>query len=187
MKRDQNWWRRLAVLATLVKKSHDKPGRTVMMKLAYLLQTLRGVPLGYSFELYNYGPYDSDVLTDLSQAATLDAIDSRIVTFPNAYGYEYSVGKAYDELCSRVEDELKEIEDDLDWVIERFGAMGASKLELYSTIVFANREMKRKKKPLTGAELARRVHQIKPHFSEHFIEHAIDELAGDGLVELADE
>ena len=186
-KRNQKWWWRLAVLATIVKKSSQPPGRTVMMKLAYLLQTVRSVPLGYNFELYNYGPYDSDVLSDLSQAATLDAIDYRIVNYPSAYGYEYSVADGYVELCDRVEDELAEFESDIDWVIDRFGDETASRLEMHSTIIFANREMRRKKKPSTSSELARRVHQIKPHFSEVVIQDAIDGLAGDGLVELTDE
>jgi len=187
MRRDQEWWRRLAILATLVKKSPNPPGRTAMMKFAYLLQTLCGVPLGYNFKLYNYGPYDSDVLTDLSQAATLDAIESRIVHYPNAYGYEYSAADGYEDLCARVEDELGKFDTDIDWVIKRFGKMNASQLELNSTIIYANREMKRKKQAATVSELARRVHQIKPHFAEVDIKKAIEDLAKDGLVELCDE
>lgn len=188
MKRDQAWWWRLAVLAKMVEKSsNNKPGRTIMMKFAYLLQTLRGVSLGYNFELYNYGPYDSDVLSDLSQAATLDAIDSRTVTYPSGYGYEYTIADGYEDLCDRVKDDLVESESDINWIVKRFGEMNASQLEMYSTIIFANRETRRKKKPSTAIELARRVHQIKPHFSEKVIRDAVDELEEDELVELTDE
>jgi len=87
---DRGWRLRLAVLSTLVKQAPQKPGRTTLMKFAYLLQTVRGVPLGYRFELYNYGPYDSTVVSDLSQAVTLKAIKSETVYFQSGYGYEYS-------------------------------------------------------------------------------------------------
>ncbi len=93
----QKWWWRPAVLAELVNKSPGKPGRTVMMKLAYLLQTIRNVPLGYHFELYNYGPYDNDVLSDLSQAATLDAIDYQIVNYPGGMGTSILRGGGFDD------------------------------------------------------------------------------------------
>jgi hypothetical protein len=36
------------------------------MKCLYFLQTVRRVPLRYHFGLYTYGPFDSDVLIDLS-------------------------------------------------------------------------------------------------------------------------
>ena len=54
MNADKQSWFRLAVLATLVKRAPQLPGRTAMMKFAYLLQTLRDVPLGYRFRLYTY-------------------------------------------------------------------------------------------------------------------------------------
>jgi uncharacterized protein YwgA len=58
-------WLRLGILSELVARSNNKLGRTALMKLAFLLQTVRGVPLGYHFRLYTYGPYDGDVLDDL--------------------------------------------------------------------------------------------------------------------------
>lgn len=48
---------RRAVLTALVKRAPKSPGRTALMKFAYLLQAVRNVPLGYRFRLYNYGPY----------------------------------------------------------------------------------------------------------------------------------
>ena len=55
---------RMCILTTLVKRAPKPPGRTALMKFAYLLQTIRGIPLGYRFRLYNYGLYDEQVLTD---------------------------------------------------------------------------------------------------------------------------
>ena len=90
---DHGWRLRLAILSTLVKQAPQKPGRTALMKFAYLLQTVRGVPLGYRFELYNYGPYDSTVLSDLSQAVTLKAMKSATVNYTSGYGYQYTTNE----------------------------------------------------------------------------------------------
>ena len=105
---DQTWGLRLAALSTLVKDSPLKPGRTALMKFAYLLQTVRGVPFGYRFELYNYGPYDATVLSDLSEAATLKAIKSETVYHPSGYGYEYtSQDKGHWALRNKVSSDLQ--------------------------------------------------------------------------------
>jgi hypothetical protein len=62
---------RLGVLAALVAQAPGKLGRTALMKMAYFLQTIKGVSLGYDFRMYTYGPFDQDVLDDLSTARGL--------------------------------------------------------------------------------------------------------------------
>jgi len=183
MNLDQGWRLRLAVLSTLVKQAPQKPGRTALMKFAYLLQTVRGVPLGYEFELYNYGPYDSTVLSDLSQAETLKAIKSQTVNYPSSSGYEYSPNdKGYDALCGQVVNQTTPHEASIKWVLEEFGRESASRLELISTIVFAEREMRRKKQAPLNTELCRRVKRIKPHFTDATIVGTVDELSSKGLI-----
>ncbi len=182
MTQDHAWRLRLAVLCKLVEKAQPKPGRTALMKFAYFLQTVRGVPLGYRFEMYNYGPYQSMLLSDLSQAETLKAIKSDTVDYPGGSGYEYSPGKAVDLLCRPVSDELQKYEQDISWVLDQFGTKCASELELLSTIVYAEREMRRKQQDPLRTELSRRVKRIKPHFSEEAIGDAIDELVEKTLI-----
>ena len=183
MNADQGWRLRLAVLSALVKDAPQKPGRTALMKFAYLLQTVRGVPLGYRFELYNYGPYDSTVLSDLSQAATLKAIKSETVYYPSGYGYEYTTNeKGYSALCKKVADDLAKHDDDIEWVLKEFGSDSASRLELISTIIFAEREMRRKHQDRSKEELCRRVKRIKPHFTDETIAETVDELAEKELI-----
>ena len=183
MNLDQGWRLRLAVLSTLVKEAPQKPGRTALMKFAYLLQTVRGVPLGYRFELYNYGPYDSELLSDLSQAATLKAIKSEMVSYQSGYGYQYSANdKGYSAICNKVAKQLAEFEEDIAWVLEEFGTSSASRLELISTIIFAEREMQRKHQERSQSELQCRVKRIKPHFTEETIAEAINELSQKQLI-----
>jgi uncharacterized protein len=186
MNLDQGWWLRLAVLAKLVKQAPQKPGRTALMKFAYLLQTVRNVPLGYHFELYNYGPYDSSVLSDLSQAETLKAIKSQTVNYASGSGYEYSPNeKGYTTLCGQVAAQIAPHEANIKWVLDEFGSESASRLELISTIVFAEREMRRKNQPRSKAELCQRVKRIKPHFTETTIADTVGELSGKELISVA--
>lgn len=88
---------RLAVIASLAQKC-DNLGRTALMKYCYFLQVLRGVPLGYRFSLYSYGPFDSDVLADLDTAESVDGVKSSVVYFQGGYGYKIEPGARAERL-----------------------------------------------------------------------------------------
>ena len=144
------------------------------------------MPLGYHFELYNYGPYDSAVLSDVSQAETLKAIKSQTVNYPSSSGYEYSPNdKGYYALCGQAADQMTPYQAGIEWVLEEFGTESASRLELISTIVFAEREMRRKKQAPLKTELCRRVKRIKPHFTDATIAEMVDELSTKNLISIA--
>jgi uncharacterized protein len=154
---------RLAVLTRLVKKSPSQDlGRTAIMKLAYFLTTVRDVPLGYRFTLYSYGPFDSSVLQDVDVASTLGALRSQPVSYPTGVGYSIQPANRSEEVESLAKAFLDEHEDDINWVIEEFGKLTAAELELASTIVYIDRESAGE---IAAPELARRVHDVKPHFS----------------------
>jgi hypothetical protein len=88
---------RLAVITELVSRAPSgHVGRTALMKFCYLLQTVRGVPLGYRFTLYSYGPFDSSVLSDLGTAESLGAVRSNVVYHSGGYGYRISKGDSSD-------------------------------------------------------------------------------------------
>ena len=152
------------------------------MKLAYFLQTMKQVPLGYSFRLYTYGPYDSDVLTHLSQAEAMHAVKSRVVTNPSGYGYEFEPGPKLDELKVLIKPGLTGHEEALNWVVAEFSNMTASDLELISTIVYADREAGHKGEPLEIASLCHQVSQIKPRFAADYIRNKVDLLMSKRLL-----
>lgn len=157
----------LATIAVIAEKApFGRPGRTAMVKFLYFLQTIRGVPLGYNFTLYSYGPFDSEVLSDIEYAVSLGIVTSTIVTNPSGYGYEVSPGPNRDEAKARAAGFLDKYSADIDWVLQRFGRFNASDLELTSTTVFVDREVHREGRHLTQAELATRVKEVKPHFTE---------------------
>jgi len=74
-------FQRLALLAEFARRA--KLGRTAIMKLCFFLQESRGLPLGYQFSLYSYGPFDSDVLSDISSAERMSLLKSNTVDYPS--------------------------------------------------------------------------------------------------------
>lgn len=161
-------WHRYATFAALTEKSNAGLGRTALMKMCYFLQVLRKVDLGYDFRLYTYGPFDSQVLDDLSYAEFLGAVDERVVQYPSGYGYIIKANKEADLVKEKAADFLAENETHIDWVVKAFGSCFASDLELMSTMVFVDREAAQKGQGLKLKELVHRVLQVKPHFAEAY-------------------
>ena len=155
------------------------------MKLCYFLQVVKGVPLGYRFTLYSYGPFDSNVLADLGTAESLGALNSTVVYHSGGYGYNIQKAARGDSALAGGADFLAEHRAALDWVIAEFGNLTSANLELESTIVFADREAFRNRETPALEELARRVREIKPHFQvASILEHAI-RLYDKGLLQCA--
>ena len=162
----------------MVERAPNKLGRTAIMKLAFLLQTVKSVPLGYDFRLYTYGPFDSDVLNDLGQAEILQAVHSQMVPYPVGYGYEFSTGPESTSVKARAASELENYEGHINWALDEFAAKSASELELLSTIVYADRDALRRNERLSSRDLCRLVREIKPRFPEAFVLENISFLEG---------
>jgi hypothetical protein len=148
------------------------------MKLAYLLQTVKGLPLGYDFRLHTYGPFDSEVLDNLSSAEALGALKSEMVTFPSGsgYGYEFTPGTNRDFVRQKRKSASSDHDSAVRWALEEFGRRSAAELELLTTVIYADREAEQRKKQLSVKELAREVREVKPRFSEQYIIDQIREL-----------
>jgi uncharacterized protein len=182
MNAQDTWLFRLAIISALVRAAQTKLGRTSVMKLAYFLQTLKDVPLGYNFRLYTYGPYDSNVLADLSHAEAMHAVKSRIVRNASGYGYEFSPGQEPDVIKQLIGTNLEAYQGSVDWVAAEFSGMTASDLELLSTIVYADREATRDGQPLPAETLCQRVQRIKPRFAAGYIQGRIAMLRNKNLL-----
>jgi uncharacterized protein len=174
---------RLAVMAYLVSKATARTlGRTALMKFCYFLQVVKGVPLGYRFTMYSYGPFDSDVLSDLGTAVNLQGITSRIEYNSVGYGYRLEKGDRIEQLEQTSASFLEQHRGSLNWVLEEFGDQSSSDLELESTIVFMDREATRSGKTLAIPDLAQRVRQVKPHFLEKYVIEKVKILKGKDLL-----
>jgi uncharacterized protein YwgA len=172
---------RVAILARMVKKAPGQAlGRTQVMKLFYFLQELKGVPLEYDFRLFNYGPFDSEVLSDLSSACGLETVVEKTIIYPSGYRYAITPGPQADRLDGELDHTLTSV---VDQTVREFGAFSASELELRSTILFVDREFAGAGQNTSADEIIERVRQIKPHFESHVIRERVLDMANKGYLQ----
>lgn len=174
---------RLALIAYLCTHAQKGSlGRTALMKLFYFLQVLKGVPLGYRFTLYSYGPFDPDVLSDLGTAESFHAVESKLDVYPGGYGYSIRKGELADKCIQAGQTFIGQYSEPIDWVLSEFGSLNSAALELKATIVYVDRESKMKSKTISKQEMVRQVHDVKPHFPEETISASVDTLSGKELL-----
>ena len=180
----ESWLIRTMLLSQLVVKSPAKLGRTALMKLAYLLQTVRDVPLGYDFRLYTYGPFDSNLLNDLAMAESFGLVESEMIPFVSGsgYGYEFAPGPKYRGASEKFAGELAAHQSAIEWALANFADCTASDLELLTTVIYADREVAQRKDRVSRQELVKMVCGVKPHFSEPYVSEKVEELSGQGLL-----
>lgn len=171
---------RTAVLAELTERRvqcQNALGKTAIQKLIYLLQEVYGVKLGYYFELYTYGPYDSDVMQDIDYAAATGILE---VNYNQDRGYDITLGPQSSSLDAYRETIVSAWGDQLDQLFEHFGSLSAKDLELRATLVFVfNDEPNR-----TREEVIQLTRDLKPKFSPEEMEAAYDHLETCGVWEL---
>ncbi len=171
---------RLGLLPALAERaSAGHIGRTALMKYMYFLQVLRQLPLGYNFSMYSYGPFDADVLADLSFAETLNIVDVTPVEFSGGYGYRIRPGDAAESAKTEARQFLRRHSDDINWLFSTFGSLNSAELELTSTLVYVDRELGDSK---SLAKVIDRVSQIKPHFSREQVEEFAESLMEKGVL-----
>ena len=167
---------RLAIIAELASRLEDKLGRTALMKLIFFLQTRKEIDLGYSFRLYNYGPYDAQVIGDLRLAESLGGVASKEFSWSGGTGYTLALGQNGSTLIKDAGPELETIRPSIEWVVSEFGRRSAADLEIASTIVFVDDTNSSEGRRQCPNELVATVHQIKPHHSESRIAAELDDL-----------
>jgi len=165
-------FQRLGLLSELACRA--KLGRTAIMKLLFFLQESKGVPLGYKFSLYSYGPFDSDVLADIATAERLNVLKSSTVYYPSGIGYEYSPGSDVKAVQMLAGDFLADRRAEIDWALNHFAGKTSADLELLSTILYVAKFHN----PKTVDKLVEQVELIKPHFSQEKILKGFNELVG---------
>jgi len=137
-----------------------------LMKLCYLLQEVKRVPLGYSFALYSYGPFDSDVLSDLQTAQELHVLASSVVQYPSGYGYNISQSSNADKVKNAAEEFLTKYDKEITEIARDYASKTAAELELITTVLFVSRDSV----SISDSSLASIVRSIKPRFSQNEIE-----------------
>ncbi len=178
-------WHRYALIAELAQRLESKSpqfGKTSLQKIIYLLQELNEVPTNYQFSLYTHGPFTAQLLGDLDLVEALGAVKVQYVV--SGYGgYQISPGREWEAIRDKAAQFLDEKKDAIDRVVDEFGAFCAKDLELRSTIVYLDRDVKRSKKDLDRANFIELVKKVKPRFTEDAIAEALEQLEKKGYVE----
>jgi uncharacterized protein YwgA len=171
-------WKRYALIADLSQRFHGKPiqfGKTALQKIVYLLQELTKVPTNYEFVLYTHGPFTAQLLGDLDLVEAFGAVEVKYIA--SGYrGYQILPGSE----CKTIRDKDSEFigrhKAAIDQVVNEFGDFSAKELELRSTIVYLDRDVKRLKKDLTRIDFIGLVNKVKPRFTAGVIAKALEEL-----------
>jgi len=160
-------WKKVGLISYLTKRLElvkRQFGKTAVMKYLYILQEVFKVQLGYEFSLYTYGPYCSDVLSDLDYTEAIDGVKIYSVGLGTG-GYCIKPSSKTDEYIEKSRDFLSENEKHINNVIELFGDMSARDLELRTTIIYLYKNYLQNKWEIDSNEIASNVKELKPYFS----------------------
>ena len=155
-------------------------GKTVFMKLVYLLQELYGVPLGYRFTLYAYGPYSPEVLSDLEFARLRHQVT--VEYLGENGGFSITSGEDAGVPGDPQNRAIDQHQEELDRLVEYFGKFNARDLELRTTSVFLWKSLR----PTGGPDvdtIVRTIQDLKPHFDESAVRFAINGLVNSGVID----
>ena len=162
---------RAAIIHAFVSRLGDV-GKIKIQKLAYFLQEAYGTRLEWSFYMHHYGPYSEDIETDISNLKSMGYVS--VNPDPAGYGFHVmAVPQGEPGWATVIENAEEQISD----VLEHFGSMDASQLELAATIHFVRNSFGFNKGAVISSVRAR-----KPKFSKKLISDAYENLAGLGLL-----
>jgi uncharacterized protein YwgA len=141
-------------------------GETHVQKAVYFLQEVLGVPTGFQYILYMYGPYSFDLTADLT-ALRADFLMEFNHRSPG-YGPGLVPTQTSAELRSRYPKTLAKHAREINFLARVFGTKGVAELEKLATALYVTRE-NGSSRSLEGR--ARRLVELKPHVS---FEQALD-------------
>lgn len=155
----------------IIKMLQENPGmgKTAVMKTIFMLQQVKHIDLGCEFSIYTYGPYNADVMEDIDELVSDGFLSSNVYFYKDYIGYALSATASGVEAAPNLTDEdasaLKEV---LDFVKTK----SAKDLELCSTIIYVEDWYSKNEKANSVDAIIKKVHELKPHFSEQIIRKA---------------
>ena len=179
---------RCGLIADLVRrlnKVSPQVGKTVLVKMIFLLQQIFKIDCGYEFELHTYGPFASQILHDLDLVESLGGV--KIHPAVSAGGYKnLSRGQEPWDCAKKLKLFLSKpkVKKGISKVVSEFGSYSARDLELASTIVYVENYMKRRHRSHSGDEVSQIVHGLKPKFTKKEILSQIRGLSSKGYINL---
>lgn len=135
-------------------------GETHLQKSVFFLQEMLGVPTGFPFILYKYGPFSDEFRTELGSMRADGFLE--LIPQPAPYGPKlHTTPIAQRQLVDRWPKTLSRYNAQLDFVAEHLGGLGVSALERLATALWVWHE-----NPEAGETAhAERINELKPHVS----------------------
>ncbi len=155
----------------IVKMLQENPGmgKTAVMKTIYMLQQVKHIDLSCEFSIYTYGPYDANVIEDIDELVSDGLLSSSTYRYKDYIGYTLSATDSGVKAVQNLRDEYTvELIEILDFVRGK----NAKELELYSTIIYVEDWYLKNKKANNMTAITKKVHELKPHFTEGVIQEA---------------
>lgn len=165
----------LAVLTEKLREQGSWAGETHLQKAAYFLQAMLGVPLGFRFTLYKYGPFSFDLRDKLAEMRSTGQLE--LVPQPAPYGPQLRTGRGVAQLRKRFPRTLRTFDPQLDYVANELGGLGVGALERLATALLVSEENPGKPVDERAAQLT----VYKPHVALDAARQAVvqvDEMAG---------
>ncbi len=170
-------WERYGIISYLAREMERfdvQFGKTSLQKIIYILQETYDVRIGYSYILYNYGPFSAGLANDLDYVAALKGVK---VSWVNTGGYNIKPDIDADAFINKGKFFIDPNKEKIEEALKVFGTMTAKELELNATIIYFVKEYSEEDKDCIPSE----IHQLKPYFDEEQIRKAFVELKCKGI------
>jgi uncharacterized protein YwgA len=157
-------------------------GRTAIQKLAYFARAT-GVPIPFSFEIYNYGPY-SDQLTFAVDGLLADEVLRD--TSPNSSKYSnYRLSRHSVIFPVSLQKQVSEFAPQIEAVVKNLGSFRPEQLELIATLHYVHHRQAALGKRPTRTSVMSDFFRIKgDKFDKNEVSSWYDALKRAGLVEI---
>jgi len=167
---------RLRLIADIVRRCAERQlnlGKIQLQKLVYFLQE-HSNRVGYTYVIFHYGPYSFELAEDIERLNTLRVLC--IEPDESGYGYHIKPG-VHCEVMTNNDDVFFDAHSQaLKAVLDSFGEMTASDIELAATIHFVNAVLSDQAKGDIGDDVITAVKELKPHFGIDQIAQAMNNL-----------
>lgn len=178
-------WEHALIGATVAAATQACPqcylGRTALQKLLYFMKVL-DVPMRYDFEVYNYGPFCSTVLSDVDWLLADNVIEDQ--SGQPRYS-NYWPGAEWPQLESRYQDKLNQYAETVTDIAEALSGLPPEKLELIATLDFCYRWVRARggKGPWKSDAIEKFKRFKKDKFTEQELDRWYGVLVEAGLIE----
>ena len=172
-----------ALLALVIKEARQIAdenkryvGRTAIQKIMYFLKA-RGIPMNYKFDIYHYGPYCQDIITDTDWLIVDDVIRDQS-TKPDNYS-NYAPYVSMDEILEVISDLSSNERDIIRDTVKALIPLEPNLLELLATLDYLLRAEKATgRKTEIKETVVKRLMEVKgAKFEQNLVESMYDTVA----------